>query len=55
MQVDVTNCDREPIHIPGFIQPHGLLLALQEPNLEILQASEEALSQALPQMTEQQF
>ncbi len=25
--VDPTNCDREPIHIPGFIQPHGVLLA----------------------------
>lgn len=25
---DLTNCDREPIHIPGKIQPHGLLLAL---------------------------
>jgi light-regulated signal transduction histidine kinase (bacteriophytochrome) len=23
---DVTACDREPIHIPGAIQPHGLLL-----------------------------
>lgn len=26
-QVDLTNCDREPIHIPGSIQPHGCLLA----------------------------
>lgn len=25
--VDLNNCDREPIHIPGFIQPHGVLLA----------------------------
>lgn len=24
--VDLTNCDREPIHIPGSIQPHGCLL-----------------------------
>ncbi|MEP9354702.1 histidine kinase dimerization/phosphoacceptor domain -containing protein [Xanthobacter sp. KR7-65] len=24
--VDPTACDREPIHIPGSIQPHGLLL-----------------------------
>jgi chemotaxis family two-component system sensor kinase Cph1 len=23
---DITECDREPIHIPGSIQPHGLLL-----------------------------
>jgi light-regulated signal transduction histidine kinase (bacteriophytochrome) len=26
--VDLTNCDREPIHIPGAIQPFGFLLAL---------------------------
>lgn len=25
--VDLTNCDREPIHIPGRIQPHGCILA----------------------------
>ncbi len=37
--VDLTNCDREPIHIPGSIQPHGVLLALGEPGLDILQAS----------------
>jgi light-regulated signal transduction histidine kinase (bacteriophytochrome) len=24
--LDLTACDREPIHIPGTIQPHGLLL-----------------------------
>lgn len=28
--VDLTDCDREPIHIPGAIQPHGLLLALDD-------------------------
>ena len=26
-QVDLASCDREPIHIPGLIQPHGCLLA----------------------------
>jgi light-regulated signal transduction histidine kinase (bacteriophytochrome)/CheY-like chemotaxis protein len=26
--VDLTNCDREPIHIPGLIQPFGVLLVL---------------------------
>jgi len=25
---DLTTCEQEPIHIPGAIQPHGLLLAL---------------------------
>ena len=22
--IDLTACDREPVHIPGAIQPHGL-------------------------------
>lgn len=26
--VDLSTCDREPIHIPGMIQPHGVLLAI---------------------------
>jgi light-regulated signal transduction histidine kinase (bacteriophytochrome)/CheY-like chemotaxis protein len=26
--VDLTNCDREPIHIPGSIQPHGAMLVV---------------------------
>ncbi|MFI7858809.1 HWE histidine kinase domain-containing protein [Pseudomonas promysalinigenes] len=26
-QINLTNCDREPIQIPGSIQPHGCLLA----------------------------
>ncbi|QIZ72812.1 ATP-binding protein [Oxynema aestuarii] len=38
-EVDLTNCDREPIHIPGSIQPHGLLLAFKEHTFEIVQAS----------------
>lgn len=29
-QVDLTNCDREPIHIPGAVQPSGFLLVLNE-------------------------
>lgn len=27
VRVDLTNCDREPIQIPGSIQPHGCLIA----------------------------
>ena len=27
-QVGLNNCDREPIHIPGSIQPHGAMCAL---------------------------
>lgn len=26
-QTDLTNCDREPIHIPGSIQSHGCVIA----------------------------
>ena len=36
---DLAHCDAEPIQIPGSIQPHGLLLALAEPGLEVVQAS----------------
>jgi len=38
-QVDLSNCSKEPIHIPGLIQPHGVLLVLQEVDLTILQVS----------------
>jgi chemotaxis family two-component system sensor kinase Cph1 len=38
--VDVTECDREPIHIPGSIQPFGVLLALCEPDMVVTQASD---------------
>ncbi|MBD1887110.1 ATP-binding protein [Microcoleus vaginatus] len=38
-EVDLTNCDREPIHLSGHIQPHGVLLVVREPELEIVQAS----------------
>jgi chemotaxis family two-component system sensor kinase Cph1 len=37
--VDLTNCDREPIHLPGSIQPHGILLVLSEPDFIIQQIS----------------
>lgn len=40
-QVDLTNCDREPIHIPGSIQPFGFLLALQA-DFTVCMASENA-------------
>jgi len=38
-QADLTNCERELIHLAGSVQPHGLLLALREPDLRIIQAS----------------
>ena len=40
--IDLTNCDREPIHIPGAIQPYGVLLSLAAPALRILQISASA-------------
>lgn len=41
-QADMTNCDRELIQFAGSIQPHGLLLVLQGPQLRIVQASRTA-------------
>jgi chemotaxis family two-component system sensor kinase Cph1 len=40
--VDVSECDREPIHIPGSIQPFGVLLALSEPDMVVTQISDNA-------------
>ncbi len=37
--LDLTACDKEPIHILGCIQSHGCLLALKEPELCIVQAA----------------
>jgi len=37
---DLTSCDREPIHIPGSVQPHGALLVVDVATNTILQASE---------------
>ncbi|HEY9625963.1 MAG TPA: ATP-binding protein [Coleofasciculaceae cyanobacterium] len=34
------DCSEESIYAPGYIQPHGVLLVLQEPHLKIVQASE---------------
>lgn len=35
----LANCADEPIRFPGAIQPHGLLLTLSEPALEVIQVS----------------
>ena len=37
--VDLTNCDREPINIPGAILPHGAMLVLECHTLRVLQAA----------------
>ncbi len=39
LQVDLTNCDKEPIHIPGKIQSHGVLLALDRKTLLVTHVS----------------
>ena len=51
--VDLSACDREPIHTPGRVQPHGALLALREPSLTVACASEtcvKPLSYGVPRM-----
>ncbi|WP_166134412.1 SpoIIE family protein phosphatase [Nocardioides ochotonae] len=35
----LSNCEREPIHVPGAIQPHGVLLAL-DADLRVAMASD---------------
>jgi light-regulated signal transduction histidine kinase (bacteriophytochrome) len=41
-QADLTNCERELIHLAGSVQPHGLLLVVREPGWRIVQASANA-------------
>ena len=35
----LTDCDREPIHIPGSIQPHGVLLVVDRQSRRVTQAA----------------
>jgi len=37
--IDLDNCAREPIHIPGSIQPRGVLAVVREPTFEVRQVS----------------
>ena len=37
--IDLGNCEREPIHVPGSIQPRGVLLTVDEPGQVVRQAS----------------
>lgn len=64
-QVDLTNCDREPIHIPNLVQAHGVLIALDN-ELNITQISEncaehfgktadELLNQPLENLTGEEY
>src|SRR5438270_10047831 len=38
----LVHCADEPIAVPGAIQPHGVLLALDEPSLTVVSASANA-------------
>ncbi|MEA5577418.1 ATP-binding protein [Anabaena sp. UHCC 0451] len=38
--LDFSKYEQEPIHLSGHIQPHGVFIALQKPDLKILQISE---------------
>jgi diguanylate cyclase (GGDEF)-like protein len=38
--VDLSNCEREPIHIPGLIQPHGALIVADASDLRIVYSSD---------------
>ncbi|WP_245444339.1 ATP-binding protein [Microvirga sp. KLBC 81] len=40
----MTACEREPIHIPGSIQPHGVLFAMSGTDLTITHASTNTVS-----------
>ncbi len=42
--VTVENCADEPIHVPGAIQPHGLLLVLAETSFRVTQVSDNVRS-----------
>lgn len=37
--IDLNNCAREPIHIPGSIQPRGVLAVVRESDFEVRQVS----------------
>lgn len=41
-EADLTNCEREPIHLAGSIQPHGALLVLDGDDARVLQHSANA-------------
>lgn len=37
--IDLDNCAREPIHIPGSVQPRGVLAVVREPDFTVRQVS----------------
>jgi light-regulated signal transduction histidine kinase (bacteriophytochrome) len=41
-KADLSNCEREEIHLAGSIQPHGALLVVSEPDHRVVQVSANA-------------
>jgi chemotaxis family two-component system sensor kinase Cph1 len=41
-QADLSNCEREQIHLAASIQPHGILIVLREQDWVVVQCSENA-------------
>jgi chemotaxis family two-component system sensor kinase Cph1 len=41
-QADLSNCEREQIHLAGSVQPHGALLVVRDNDLKIVQSSANA-------------
>lgn len=42
-EADLTTCDREPIHVPGSIQPHGVLLVVNRDTRVVEQVAGDSL------------
>ena len=42
--IDLTNCDKEPIHIPGSIQPHGSMIVV-DPKSSVIVYSSQTLNE----------
>ncbi|WP_035334244.1 ATP-binding protein [Dokdonia sp. PRO95] len=43
-KIDLTNCDKEPIHLIGRIQSHAMLFVIDNPSFEISHISENVIS-----------
>ncbi|RYY66824.1 MAG: GAF domain-containing protein, partial [Chitinophagaceae bacterium] len=50
-KADLSNCDREPIHIPGKVQAHGTLIAVDKTSMVITHVSDN-ISHYFPVNTE---
>ncbi|EAS50128.1 putative Phytochrome [Aurantimonas manganoxydans SI85-9A1] len=46
---ELTLCDREPIHIPGSIQPHGMLLVADRGTLDVVAGAGDIEGRLAPQ------